>query len=233
MNGPIWALIALDSHDYEIPTNPNAAEQATREKLIAYILDKQLSDGGWALSGQAADADITGMAVQALAPYYKTNAQVKTAVDKALVCMSEIQHDNGGYGSIDGVSTESAAQIIVALTALGIDPETDSRFVKNGISVVDALCLFAIDGGGFAHIPGDSVNGMATEQGQYALVAYYRFKNGQTALYDMSDVQIGSTDSNEPPETGDSTPVMLFTILIVFAVAGLMVLTLNKKKIVR
>ena len=233
VNGPIWALIALDSHDYEIPTNPNAAEQATREKLIAYILDKQLSDGGWALSGQAADADITGMAVQALAPYYKTNAQVKTAVDKALVCMSEIQHDNGGYGSIDGVSTESAAQIIVALTALGIDPETDSRFVKNGISVVDALCLFAIDGGGFAHIPGDSVNGMATEQGQYALVAYYRFKNGQTALYDMSDVQIGSTDSNEPPETGDSTPVMLFTILIVFAVAGLMVLTLNKKKIVR
>lgn len=188
INGPIWALIAFDSHDYEIPVNPNATEQATREKLITYILEKQLADGGWDLANRAADPDMTGMAIQALAPYYQTNDAVKVAVDKALTCLSNKQMANGGFGSTDGICTESCAQVVVALTALGIDPETDPRFVKNGMSVVDAMCLFAVEGGGFSHVPAQGINGMATEQGQYALAAYFRFKNGQTALYEMSDV---------------------------------------------
>ena len=195
INGPIWALIAFDSHDYEIPTNPNATEQVTREKLIAYVLDKQLADGGWVLSAQTADTDMTGMAIQSLAPYYHSNAKVKAAVDAALVLLSAKQNDMGGYGSVDGYCTESCAQVIVALTALGIDPETDTRFVKNGISVVDAMCQLAVQGGGFAHIPTGKLDGMATEQGQYALAAYYRFKNGQTSLYDMSDVVIRSNNT--------------------------------------
>ena len=194
INGPIWALIAFDSHTYEIPTNPNATEQTTREKLIEAILNAQKADGGWGL-GVATDADMTGMAIQSLAPYYKTNAKVKEAVDRALVCISNMQHDNGGFGSVDGICTESAAQIIVALTALGIDPETDSRFVKNGVSVLDAMCIFAVENGGFAHVPGQGLNGMATEQGQYALTAYFRFKEGKTALYDMTDVSIRSNNN--------------------------------------
>lgn len=190
INGPIWALIAFDCHNYVIPENPNAADQVTREKLIAYILEKQLEDGGWALSGKVADPDMTGMAIQSLAPYYNTNAEVKTAVDEALLCLSEKQYENGGFGSIDGICTESCAQVIVALTALGIDPETDPRFIKNGISVLDAMCQFAVEGGGFMHIPGSSLNGMATEQSQYALAAYFRLQNGQTSLYDMTDVTL-------------------------------------------
>jgi len=194
INGPIWALIAFDSHNYEIPANPNATEQATREKLIAYILEKQLADGGWDLANRAADPDMTGMAIQALAPYYETNDAVKAAVDKALTCLSNKQLANGGFGSIDGICTESCAQVIVALATLGIDPETDSRFIKNGMSVVDAMCLFAVEGGGFAHVPNSGVNGMATEQGQYALVAYFRFKEDKTTLYDMSDVLLRSNN---------------------------------------
>ncbi len=190
INGPIWALIAFDCYDYEIPENPEAEEQATREKLVAYILSKQLEDGGWAFFGNKADPDMTGMALQALAPYYDTDENVKEAVDKALVCLSNLQHDNGGYGSFDGTCSESCAQVIVALTALGINPETDPRFVKNGISVVDAMCLFAVEGGGFAHVPDGGLNGMATEQGQYALAAYFRFLEGKTSLYDMTDVKI-------------------------------------------
>lgn len=188
INGPIWALIAFDCYDYEIPANADAAEQVTRENLIAYILEKQLEDGGWALSGTVADPDMTGMAIQSLAPYYNTNADVKMAVDEALVCLSNKQYDNGGFGSIDGTCSESCAQVIVALTALGINPETDARFVKNGVSVVDAMCLFAVEGGGFAHIPDGGLNGMATEQSQYALASYFRFLDGKTSLYDMSDV---------------------------------------------
>lgn len=188
INGPIWALIAFDSYNYEIPKNSDAEVQATRELLISYILERQLADGGWALSGEISDVDVTGMAMQALAPYYNTNPDVKEAIDKAIVCLSNKQLDNGGFGSIDGVSSESCAQVIVALTALGINPETDERFIKNGVSVVDALCLFALEEGGFEHIPNGGIDGMATEQAQYALVSYFRFLDGKTALYDMTDV---------------------------------------------
>ena len=84
INGPIWALIAFDSGDYEIPVGDGTV---TRDTLIQTILDAQLDDGGWALSGTVGDVDMTGMALQALVPYYETNDKVKEAVDKALaVC---------------------------------------------------------------------------------------------------------------------------------------------------
>lgn len=193
VNGPIWALIAFDSHNYEIPVNNKAVEQVTREKLIAYILEKQLDDGGWTLSGTKTDVDMTGMALAALAPYYSKNEQVKAAVDKALVCLSTMQNADGGFGSVaekGSATAESAAQVIVALTALGIDPNTDSRFVKNGRSVVNALCDYAVEGGGFKHVSFLGLNGMATEQGYYALAAYFRFLDKKTSLYNMSDVTI-------------------------------------------
>ena len=116
INGPIWALIALDSHNY--PTSGDV----TREKLIQAILDAQLPGGGWNLSGNDADPDMTAMAIQALAPYYKENDAVKAAVDKALDVLSELQLATGGFGSWGTENSESCAQVIVALTALGIDP---------------------------------------------------------------------------------------------------------------
>ena len=196
-NGAIWALIAFDSHDYEIPTGGDV----TREALIQAILADQFADGGWAMSGSKADPDMTAMAIQALAPYYSTNDTVKAAVDKALNTLSEIQNDDGTFGSVDGACSESCAQVIVALTALGIDPTEDTRFIKNGISVVDALRTFYVEGGGFKHVAGSEVDGMASEQSYYALTAYFRFLNGKTSLYDMTDVTI----KVENPEIPDTT----------------------------
>ena len=184
INGPIWALIALDSHDY--PTSGDV----TREKLVQTILDAALENGGWALTGTTADPDMTAMAMQALAPYYDTDENVRAAVDKALDVLSAAQLPTGGFVSWGSENSESCAQVIVALTALGIDPATDSRFVKNGMTALDALASFYVDGGGFRHTASGELDGMATEQGYYALTAYYRFVNGQTSLYDMSDVTI-------------------------------------------
>ena len=195
INGPVWALIAFDCGKYEIPTADEGAEQVTREKLIAYILSAQLEDGGWALSGDVGDPDMTAMALQALAPYYDTDEAVAVAVDAALKALSDAQQEDGGFGSWGTANSESAAQVIVALTALGINPNTDPRFVKNGRSVVDALCDYYVEGGGFRHLPGGDRDGMATEQGYYALAAYYRFLNGQSSLYDMSDVTIETPEA--------------------------------------
>ena len=206
INGPIFTLIALDSHNY--PTSGDV----TREKLIQAILDAQLPGGGWNLSGNDADPDMTAMAIQSLAPYYKTNETVKAAVDKALEALSALQRNDGGFDSWGTVNSEACAQVIVALTALGIDPTADSRFVKNGLTVLDALASFYVTGGGFRHTAGGDLNGMATEQGYYALAAYYRFANTQTRLYDMSDVTIQTGGSNTPA-TGD-TGVLVWVIAL-------------------
>lgn len=204
LNGPVWALIALDSHDYE------PVGDVTREKLVNVLLQAQLADGGWALSGSAADADMTAMVIQALAPYRK-DAKVKEALDKAVETLSKMQNSDGGFSTFSGngnekvPTAESTAQVIVALTALGIDPHTDSRFIKNGMSVVDALTTYFVEGGGFKHVADGTRDGMATEQGYYALTAYYRLLNKQNSLYDMTDVLIQENGTEELPTGGDGT----------------------------
>lgn len=190
INGPIFALIALDSHNYDIPKAATGKTQTTREALIDAILAAQLSDGGWNVNGNGADADMTAMAIQALASYYSSNAKVKSAIGDALNRLSQMQEANGGYTSWGTANAESVAQVIVALTSLGIDPASDGRFIKNGYSTLDALATFYNDKGGFKHSQSDttSSNGLATEQAYYALASWYRLKAGKTSLYDMSDV---------------------------------------------
>lgn len=186
-SGPVWTLIALDSMDY--PTFGDV----TRDKLIEAILDRRMESGAWYISitNKEDNVDMTAMAIQALAPYYAANADVKAAVDKAVSWLAAAQQADGSFAetAAAAASSESCAQVIVALTALGIDPVTDSRFTKNGKTVLDALCTFAVEGGGFRHTASGERNGMATEQAYYALAAYYRFVNGQTRLYDMTDTK--------------------------------------------
>jgi hypothetical protein len=195
INGPIFALIALDTKNYEIPVVEGVSVQTTRDMLIDYILSKEITDkngvvGGWALSGKVPDPDITAMTLQALAKY-KNDEKVKPYIDRAVSVLGKIQLDNAGYSSWGSENSESIAQVIVALTALGIDPTTDTRFIKGeGNWIVSAIMEFYVEGGGFKHILSDGINGMATDQGMYAIVAYDRFANGQTSLYDMTDVEV-------------------------------------------
>ena len=247
INGAIFTLIALDSHSY------TPAGDVTRDKLVQAILDAQISsDGGWSLDGKNADVDMTAMAIQALAAYYKSNSSAKKAVDKGLSWLSSVQQNDGGFTSWGAANSESCAQVIVALTALGINPAKDSRFIKNGVSVLDALCSFAVNGGGFKHLATEtSANGMATEQGFYALVAYYRLLNGQSSLYDMTDVKLEGVKAEKPvndtdksDDTADTdTPVdtevgeassggqvVLWVVIGVVAVGGIAALAVTSKK---
>lgn len=184
VNGPIWALLALDSKNYDAPG---------REALITSILGQQFEDGGWAVTPEGstpattADVDMTAMAIQALAPYYNTRKDVKNAVDKALICLSGKQLGDGRFQSWGTTNSESAAQVVVALSALGIDADKDTRFVKSGNSALDGLLSFAVKTGGFGH-DDNVVNQMATEQAYYALAAYDRFDRKANRLYDMRDV---------------------------------------------
>ena len=216
-NGAIWALLALDSNPaYSFPKVKKGGNQNSREKLIKHLLSVEVSGGGWTMNGNKADSDLTGMALQALAPYYHKREDVTKAVDRALAALSKMQNSTGGF-STGGIETvESCAQVITGLCALGIDPEKDPRFIKGGKWTVENLISYHINNSGFMHVKAGSgnngggeagkVNGIATEQGYYALVAYQRMKNGQTSLYDMSDVKLKKGGKGDGKGTGLATP---------------------------
>ena len=169
--------------------------------LLGYIIfegaeeDRNMNNLRFA-QDSTADPDITAMAIQALAPYYwDSTFNVKDPVDKALSCLSELQLDTGDFRSWGTRNSESVSQIIVALCSIGIDPQNDPRFIKNGINLLDALFYYQQEDGGFAHsydsdpgnpfaIAGES-NSMATDQALLALAAVWRQAQGMGILYDF------------------------------------------------
>ena len=188
IHGTIFALLALDSGNYEMPEDPDAAVQATRQMYVDELLARELPDGGWTLAGGEPDVDITAMTVQALAKY-REQPDAAAAVERGLAVLSSLQEPDGGYVSWGSSNSESVAQVIVALTELGV-PLSDERFVKNDVTVADALLRFAQENGAFVHVR-DGRGGddeMATEQAFYALAAIHRAETGETTLYDMTDV---------------------------------------------
>ena len=189
----VFALLALNSNKYGHTTG-----------LLTAILSKQQSDGSWKTSDKddVGDLDMTAMALQALAPYYNNSSEeVDDAVDKALTWLSA-QYKAGKY-----TTSESCAQVVVALSALGIDANTDPRFVKGegdaAVSVLGNLLQYHIKDSGFKHTADGTVDRMATEQGLYALAAYQRYAMQRNSLYDMSDVQPGGDRPEQPDNTGD------------------------------
>ena len=180
INGAIYALIALDTNGYK------TSDETIRQKCIEVILKNEKANGGWALSGTAADPDITAMALQALAQY-RDDDKVNAAAERAFDALSAMQKSDGGFASWGTVNCESVAQVIIACTAGGIDPQSDSRFVKEGGAPLDAMFGFYDGNGGFKHTKTGPTDGMASDQAACALAAYCRFKSGKTRLYDTSD----------------------------------------------
>lgn len=181
INGLVMGLLALNSRNYTSDTS----------WLVQAVLAQQNEDGSWSASADTksvGDVDMTAMALQALAPYYKDggNETVNTAVEKALNWLSGKYRS--GYDS-----SESCAQVVIALSALNLDANTDARFTKTvegkTLSVLGNLLQYRVaENGGFKHQFADkAVNEMATEQALCAMAAYARFTEKANALYDMTD----------------------------------------------
>lgn len=185
-NGIIFALIALDTKNYEVPNNA----RWDRQKLVTELLKYQKEDGSWSLMSSttgSSSVDITAMALTALAPY-NGQARVEQAVERAVRYLSAQQGNTGGFDDpfVGGISSEATSQVIIGLTANGIDPRGE-QFTKNGINLFDHLMTFQADNGGFKHTAQESgSNGMATEQALQALVAFDLYLKNDGRLYDFS-----------------------------------------------
>ena len=187
VNGLIWALIALDSGNYQL--------SSLRWEYVNALLDRQLPDGGWSLSGNTGDPDITGMALIALAKY-AAEPKVNEAAQKAFTFLSQAQGSDGGYGYGSDPSAESVVQVIVALCAWSIDLN-DERFVKNGVTLLDNLLSYQNQDGSFRHTLGGSGETlMSSEQALCALTAAIRAAKDEHSLYDMRDVTLIVADNS-------------------------------------
>lgn len=175
-----WVLLAEQAGQLKLT-------DAQRNSMIALLTDsKNLGDDGlffttWA--GETyADPDTTGTALAALAEYNTSEyPKVQAFVHKAVEGLSKAQSSNGSFGNVN-----SDAMVIIGLTALGIDPASDERFVKGGCFLADALLLYVNDTrNGFTVTAVGAVNGepaqkaaaLATEQGFRALVALEKFES--------------------------------------------------------
>lgn len=186
-NGSAWALIAMDTVGYEFSTDVTYEVNSTRELLIQDIMDNVIATGGWGFVEDEADLDMTAMAITALAPYAEDEA-IAAAIEGGIQYMGQTQSSDGTYEAY-GISTaETCAQVVMALSTVGIDADKDERFIKNGTSLYDALLSYQLEDGSFCHIKGDGTDYLATEQTCYTLIAYDRFLNGQTDLFDFSDI---------------------------------------------
>lgn len=183
VNSPIFGLIALDCGGYQVP----AEATWTRESMLRLILEYQNDDGSFDLKGSGkGDPDITAMAIQALWRYVD-RAEVEETVRGAVAWLSEAQREGGGYASWGTVNSESASQVIIALSTLGIDAASDPDFDKEGEDPLSSLLTHQLADGSFCHVSGGDGDKMASEQAMLALTSWLRFQSGRPALYDYVD----------------------------------------------
>ncbi|MBE6636756.1 MAG: DUF4430 domain-containing protein [Ruminococcaceae bacterium] len=198
------------------------------EKIRDTLLSLQTESGGWALNGKTADIDITAMTLQALAPYAE-EADVSAAISRALAFLSSSQTESGDYISYGEKNPESTAQVIVALSALGIDCEADARFIKNGTTLWDAVARFRLSDGSYCHRIGDQSNENATAQVFCAMAAYLRLMRGDGSLFlfdranpaelDPAPLTTEKESEGEPPAEIGSKPSL--KLVFCFILVGL------------
>ncbi len=177
--------------------NGVAAPEHTPESAAKQLLSLRLEDGGWALMGKTSDVDVTAMALQALAPHREDPA-VAEAVEQALALLSARQQEDGGFIGMGVPNPESAAQVLTALCALGIDPLQDERFLKNGCTIPDSFAAYALPEGGYSHTAGGAYNATATVQVFLACTAWQRMLAGQPGLYMLDGRGEGAAPDTQP-----------------------------------
>ena len=210
----VWGLHLLNNGC----TSPDySADDCTKT-----LLDLRKADGGWAVTGNYGDVDATAMALQALAPHHAVQ-EVADAIDAALTFLAGKQTEKGGFASFGTENAESAAQVIIALCALGIDPAADARFIKGDVSPMDALMAYRLADGSFAHILGGEYSESATVQAFLALTAHERFLAGKGSMYLLDGDQASGemkAELGHKPIVAAAIGGMALLVCIVFLLMG-------------
>ncbi|MBR6951043.1 MAG: terpene cyclase/mutase family protein [Oscillospiraceae bacterium] len=219
LNGFVYALILMDACGCEAP----ADSSVDRQWLLDRILSDQNGDGGFGFVPGYSDVDMTAMTLTALAPYA---AEHSAECERALEYLAACQDEDGEFVSFGAANAESAAQTMLALCSLGVDPEKEQRFIKNGVTLPDVLERYRLADGTYAHVTGDTTDAMATEQALLAMTALARLRDGGPRVYDLT-AHIPPTDAG-----GDALRIaapIAAVLLIAAATAGIVIFGRKKK----
>ncbi|MDD7250091.1 MAG: hypothetical protein SOV32_10715 [Oscillospiraceae bacterium] len=185
INGPIFALIALDMGNYTIP----ADAYWTRDKLLETILNHVYLSDGFGL-------DMVTMLMQSIGPYMNDpvyGTRVTAKLEEGLKIVLESFGDKNAYKNPYGVqwggvyTSEGSAQIVCAMSAMGVDCHTDPRMSDGTNSALTALLDYAdYQDGYFAHTNTTPKNALATYEGCYATQWYLGFLNNGGAGHPYS-----------------------------------------------
>lgn len=172
----IYALSAYDCGDFAVDTG------LTRDAIIDVILESRASNGLWGYSygGQEfIDYDTTASTLSSFAPYYLAEdaqaagiseehyTQIQDSVNTVIAALSEAQGENGSLGS-----SNTDAMAVIGLASVGINPNTNPKFIKSQ-SLMSALMGYALeDNSGFGFSDNSAYNALATEQAFRAMIAY-------------------------------------------------------------
>lgn len=204
------------------------SELWSADKLAEQLLTLRKEDGGWAVNGNYSDADVTAMCLQALACYDGSahQAEIAEAIEAGLGFLSGAQKESGGYASYGVENCESACQVLIALSSLGIDPYADMRFIKDGKTIPDAILAHRLPDGSFAHQLGGDANATATVQ---ALAAFASTK-AAAPLYALRDVATQSIEASslELLQAELGWKLWAYAAIILLAIIGI-ILVLAKK----
>ena len=178
INGPIFALIALDMGNYTVPKDA----KWTRENLLKTILAHPYGSDGWGI-------DMVAMLMQSLYPYINDptyGAQVKAKLQEGYDIIlgyksaSSVEPMGSDYSffSWGTTNSESAAQVICAMCVMGVDVGYDPNFSdyanKQGVLYSWLNRFLCSNETGFGHTD-NGYNEMATYQSMYALQWYLGF----------------------------------------------------------
>lgn len=217
-NGIAYSLIMWEAGNIEEP----ADSKFTKEETIAQLLSTQEADGGFGLSEGSSDVDITAMAVMALSMCGEGDSE---GAQKAVSYLASQMSDTCSFSSYNEESAESCAQVILALCAMGIDPEKDERFSKNGENVLTALEKFRREDGKYAHLLSDTEGDyLATAQSLLALNAVHKLRTEGKWIFDFSGY--------DAPENSSSrlNPIYIIAGAVVVVVIVLIIVITGKRK---
>ena len=169
INGPIFGLISLDMGNYTIPDNAIWTRDAFMDVILNHVY---LSDGF--------DTDMVAMLMQSIAPYANDEVygeRVRAKLEEGVSIIITRMNADYSFKAWGAVNSETAAQVICALSAMGIDCHTDPRFSDGqGKSVIQSwVDSFVNPSGYFHHTTSVINNAMATYQGCYASQWYLNF----------------------------------------------------------
>lgn len=207
-NGDAYRLLAYNSCGYDNKTDTDS--------VINRLLTAQINEKGWSNNNDnIIDADSTGAVILGLSPYYNSNNAVQTAADSAAEYLSSLMQADGNIKSSYkesnyGTNANTSAICAMGLEALGINIKTDSRFVKNSISLFDGIISFASDDEtGFVYEYGsEDANELSTKQAALAVMASKKSGN----ILDFSDMPNNainlskSADNNMNSSSGGGSP---------------------------